>query len=145
MEIADLTAVLQPLIARIRAWDDALGDDDGSLSPAARSAFVDELRGIVGASPQALPSTRWQAIVEFFSPRAPSDPGERARDEQRRLLRTYEQLCELDLPFHVSSVLLRQYSDLKLAGHVADERLRLPTPSRGVAAAIDHRAPDGGR
>lgn len=138
MEIAEFTPLLEQLIVRFRSWDEAQRQasegDDAGLSTAERKALLDELRGIVGGEPGPAPRTPWQACVDFFSARS-SSPAAVCSQRQRALLRCYEQLCELDLPFHVSSVLLRHHSVIKRAANVADGRLHLPTPSRGTATA----------
>lgn len=138
MEISESAPLLQQLIIRFQSWDEAQGEasesDEASLSAAERKALLDELRGIVGEVEGAYHSaTPWQAFVDFLS--AHSSPhGERARREHA-LLCCYEQLCELDLPFHVSSMLLRHHGLIKRAANVADGRLHLPTPPRGSATS----------
>lgn len=138
MEISEFTPLLQQLIIRFQSWDEAQGEapesDEARLSAAEREALLDELRSVVGEGAASHhPATPWQAFVDFLS--AHSSPGgERARREHA-LLCCYEQLCELDLPFHVSSMLLRHHGLIKRAANVADGRLHLPTPPRGSATS----------
>jgi hypothetical protein len=144
MEISEFAPLLQQLIIRFQAWDEAQGaapeSDEACLSAAERKALLDELRALSGDAEATYHSaTPWQAFVDFLSSR-PSARGERARREHA-LLGCYEQLCELDLPFHVSSLLLRHHGLIKRAANVADGRLHLPTPPRGSATA---RVPTSG-
>jgi len=140
MEIAEFTPLLEQLIVRFRSWDQtqrqASESDESGLSAAERKALLDELHSIVGeAEPSHPPRSPWQACVDFFSAHS-SSPAEVCSQRAHALLRCYEQLCELDLPFHVSSVLLRHHSVIKRAANVADGRLHLPTPPRGSATAL---------
>lgn len=137
METADFAPALQQLIARFRAWDEALNagaDDAEGLSRAERAALLADLRGVIddaGARPLSDP---WQALVGLLSPRTLSPAEERARREEA-LIRCYEQVCELKLPFQISSTLLRHHGAIKRAAHEADGRRHLPTPPRGSAIA----------
>lgn len=145
MEIAEFTPLLEQLIVRFRSWDQAQRQasesDDSGLSAAERKTLLDELHSIVGeAEPRLPPRSPWQACVDFLSARS-SSPAEVCSQRAHALLRCYEQACELDLPFHVSSVLLRHHSVIKRAANVADGRLHLPTPPRGSATA--HPSPHG--
>lgn len=139
MEIAEFAPLLQQLIVRFQSWGEALGDtsesDDVRLSAAERKALLEELCSTVGeGDASATPhSTSWRALIDFFSAR--SSPDEERSRREHALLHNYERLCELDLPFHVSSMLLRHYSVIKRAANVADGRLHLPTPPRGSATA----------
>ncbi|MDO9021849.1 MAG: hypothetical protein Q8S73_21130 [Deltaproteobacteria bacterium] len=137
METADFAPALQQLIARFRAWDEALNaaaDDGEGLSRAERAALLAELRGVIadaGARPHSDP---WQTLVGLFSPRALTPAEDRARREEA-LVRCYEQVCELKLPFQISSTLLRHHGAIKRAAHEAQGRRHLPTPPRGSAIA----------
>jgi hypothetical protein len=136
MEIADQTAALHLLIVRFRAWDEALAaidDDHAGLPAAERAALLDELRGVVDGEAGAAPDP-WQALMAFFSPRATSHAEERARRELA-LLRQYELLCERDLPFQVSSMLVRHHSAIKRAANLAAGRLLLPATPRDLPIA----------
>jgi hypothetical protein len=135
MEIADHAAALHQLIVRLRAWDEGLEglDDDGAgLASAERAALLDELRALAGEGSAA--ADPWQSLRSFFSPRGHSPAEERARREHA-LLCEYERLCERDLPFGVSSMLVRHHSAIKRAANLAAGRLHLPTPPRGSALA----------
>ena len=110
METAEFAPALQQLIARFRAWDEALtaaSDPAEGLSRAERAALLAELRGVIddaGAHPP--PSDPWQTLVGLFSLRTLAPAEERARREEA-LVRCYEQVCELKLPFQISSTLKR--------------------------------------
>ena len=135
MEISDFASPLRQLIDRFRAWDATAGDvpegDEAGLSHAARTALLAELHGIAGDDGARPPGGPWKALRGLFGPRASDRGGQRAHCESA-LLRGYEQLCELDLPFHLSSVLLRHYSLIKRAAHVADGRLQGPPSASGT-------------
>ena len=133
MEIVEFAPALQQVIARFHAWNEALGDagDDAGLSKAERAALLDELRGVIEEEPDVLlTSDPWQVLMGFFSPRTLSHVEECERREHA-LLQSYEQVCELKLPFHLSNTLLRHHGAIKRAAHMAHDRLYLPTPSRG--------------
>lgn len=144
MDISDLASPLNRLIHRFQSWDAALGgelDDAGEgLSRLERTALLDELLGLVADRSIGRESDTWRAVMGFFSARAATSMGERGRLEHS-LLRAYEQLCELDLPFGVSSILLRHYSAIRRATHVADGRLNLPSPPRGSAVLTSAPTP----
>jgi len=139
MEIAEFTQLLEQLIVRFQSWDQAQRQasesDESALSAAERTALLDELYsiGVVGEH-RPPPRSPWQVCVDFFSEHS-SSPAEVCSQRVHALLRCYEQVCELDLPFHVSSVLLRHHSVIKRAANVADGRHHLPTPPRGSVTA----------
>lgn len=145
MKTINFSAALVRLIERFQAWDQSLtsghaGDPTG-LSSHERGALLDELLLLLGEQPRAPhPGDPWRIFTGLFAPRATTLSEERIRRELL-VLRAYEQLCECDLPFHVSSVLLRHYSVIKRASHVAgDERPTPPTPARGIAIPSISRA-----
>ncbi len=146
MKNTDLSEPIVRLIERFEAWDQTLSDghagDPTGLSSHERGALLDELLLLLDAHPRgARPADPWRLFAGLFPQRAATLPAERARRELL-VLRAYEQLCERDLPFEVSSVLLRHYSVIKRASHVAnDDRQAPPTPARGVAiASMSHAA-----
>lgn len=133
MKNLDLTAPMHDLVARLRAWDE-LADgarlDDPGLSARERRAMIDEVLALAGAPPRA--ATPWRSLLDLFAQRA-ADPREERLQREVSVLRGYEQLCERELPFDVSSVLLRHYSAIKRASHAAnDARRSPPTPARGT-------------
>lgn len=137
METAEFAPALQQLIARFRAWDEALNaaaDPAEGLSRAERAALLAELRGVIDDAGAHPPSDPWQTLVGLFSLRTLEPAEERARREEA-LVRCYEQVCELKLPFQISSTLLRHHSAIKRAAHEAHGRRHLPTPPRGSAIA----------
>lgn len=137
----EVAAPLRRLVDRFEAWDASFaeGQDDESLGRAERTALLDELREAAGEREGEGVTWRavdpWQILAEVFSPRASSSQDEHARIEAE-LLRAYEQACELPLPFHLSSMLMRHYGAIKRAAHVAHGRLHLPTPPRGFARPL---------
>ena len=137
METAEFAPALRQLIARFRAWDEALNaasDPAEGLSRAERAALLAELRGVIDDAGAHPPSDPWQTLVGLFSLRTLEPAEERARREEA-LVRCYEQVCELKLPFQISSTLLRHHSAIKRAAHEAHGRRHLPTPPRGSAIA----------
>lgn len=137
MKNTDLSEPILRLIERFEAWDQTFsqsrGADDAGLPSRERGALLKELLTLAVERPRGpRPLDPWRVFADLFGPRAASGPAERARREGR-LLRAYEQLCEHDLPFDVSSVLLRHYSAIKRASHTTnDERQSPPTPARGT-------------
>lgn len=138
MEIAEFTPILEQLIVRFRSWDQAQRQASGSavsvLSAAERKALLDELESIVGGDSRPPPRSPWQVWADFLSTRS-SSHAEVCAQRALALLRCYEQACELDLPFHVSSVLLRHHSIIKRSACESDGRLHMPTPPCGSSAA----------
>ncbi len=134
MKNTNLSAPIVRLIERFQAWHQTASDDRTGLSSGERGALLNELLGLLEEHPRGARSADpWRLFAGLFSQRAATATEERARRE-RQVLRAYEQLCECELPFHVSSVLLRHYSVIKRASHVADDdRLNPPTPARGTA------------